>query len=43
MGQDPATAVRTAQAVAARVVMQRGALVLPAALRQAAGLPVRAG
>lgn len=43
MGQDPAAAVRTAQAVAARVVMLRGALVPPDALRQAAGLPVRAG
>jgi 2-dehydro-3-deoxygluconokinase len=43
MGQDPEAAVRTAQAVAARVVMQRGALVPPDALRQAAGFPVRAG
>ena len=42
-GHDPVAAVRMAQAVAARVVMQRGALVPPDALRQAAGLPVRAG
>lgn len=42
-GHDPASAVRMAQAVAARVVMQRGALVPPDALLQAAGLPVRAG
>ena len=42
-GHDPVAAVRMAQAVAARVVMQRGGLVPPDALRQAAGLPVRAG
>lgn len=42
-GHDPASAVRMAQAVAARVVMQRGALVPPDVLRQAAGLPLRAG
>ena len=42
-GHDPDASVRLAQAVAARVVMQRGALVPPDALRQAAGLPVRAG
>ncbi len=42
-GHAPAAAVPMAQAVAARVVMERGALVPPAALRQAAGTPVRAG
>ena len=42
-GHDPVAAVRMAQEVAARVVMQRGALVPPDALRRAAGLPVRAG
>lgn len=42
-GLDPAAAVTVGQAVAARVVMERGALLPPDALRRAAGLPVRAG
>ncbi len=43
MGLAPAAAVPLAQAVAARVVMERGALIPPDTLRRAAGLPVRAG
>lgn len=43
VGLAPVAAVQVGQAVAARVVMERGALVPPAALRQAAGLPVTAG
>lgn len=42
-GLDPVAAVRMAQRVAARVVMARGALVPPDALRQAAGLTATAG
>lgn len=43
LGQDQTRAVTTAQRVAARVVMERGALAAVDALRQAAELPFTAG